>query len=284
MQNFQFLIDQLTKGRHLHISILDLTGILNIPMTEVVFENVIHSKQFCDIAKSTNKGYRACLRCKLLANEKAIHEKLPFFGHCVYGLYEVVFPVMINKTVSAVIYVGNAVVDKKQTTERIKKACKYTYVNSYKLKKEINQCYYAEDAAELLQIAELLADYLKLLYEHAPKKSKKLHWLVSLIKCFADEMYCSNISLKELAVTYHKNEKYLGRLFQKEMGISFHEYLMQLRLHKAESLLLQSRDNIIDIAFDCGFNTISYFNRVFKKKHDMTPKEYRIINGQTLRK
>lgn len=51
MQNLQVMIDQLTKGRHLHISILDLTGILNNTMTEISFKNVIHSKRFCDIAK-----------------------------------------------------------------------------------------------------------------------------------------------------------------------------------------------------------------------------------------
>ena len=280
MQNLQVMIDQLTKGRHLHISILDLTGILNNTMTEISFKNVIHSKRFCDIAKSTDKGYRTCLRCKMLANTKAIHEKMPFYGHCIYGLCEAVFPVIMNETVFAVVYIGNAVIDKKQTTERIKKVCSYTGVNFYKLKKEINQCEYTKNAAELLQIAELVSDYLKLLYEHAPPTTKKLHWLVSVMKCFADEMYCSNISLKELATTYQKNEKYLGRLFQKELGTSFHEYLMQLRLHKAESLLLQGRDNIIDIAFDCGFNNISYFNRSFKKKHGMTPKEYRMKNGK----
>ncbi len=280
MQNLQVMIDQLTKERHLHISILDLTGILNNTMTEISFKNVIHSKRFCDIAKSTDKGYRTCLRCKMLANTKAIHEKMPFYGHCVYGLCEAVFPVVMNETVFAVVYIGNAVIDKKQTTERIKKVCSYTGVNFYKLKKEINQCEYTRNAAELLQIAELVSDYLKLLYEHAPPTTKKLHWLVSVMKCFADEMYCSNISLKELATTYQKNEKYLGRLFQKELGTSFHEYLMQLRLHKAESLLLQGRDNIIDIAFDCGFNNISYFNRSFKKKHGMTPKEYRMKNGK----
>ena len=57
MQNLQVMIDQLTKERHLHISILDLTGILNNTMTEISFKNVIHSKRFCDIAKSTDKGY-----------------------------------------------------------------------------------------------------------------------------------------------------------------------------------------------------------------------------------
>ena len=53
MQNLQVLIDMLTKGRKLHISILDLNGILNTPSTRICFENVIHSKRFCDIAKST---------------------------------------------------------------------------------------------------------------------------------------------------------------------------------------------------------------------------------------
>ena len=49
MQNLQVLIDMLTKGRKLHISILDLNGILNTPSTRICFENVIHSKKFCDM-------------------------------------------------------------------------------------------------------------------------------------------------------------------------------------------------------------------------------------------
>ena len=72
-----------------------------------------------------------------------------------------------------------------------------------------------------------------------------------------------------------KNEKYLGRLFKKEMGISFSEYCIGLRLEKAEESLLKSNDKIIDIALDCGFNNISYFNRVFRKKHNVSPGEYR---------
>lgn len=283
MQSLQFLIDQLTIERNLHISIVDLTGVLNTPMTKIAIKNIIHSKHFCDIAKSSPKGYHTCMRCKKLANTKATRKGVPFCGCCVYGLYEAVFPVIINNTVSAIIYIGNAVINKNQTVKQIEKICKYTCVNSRILKKEIDQCYYAEDTSELLQIAELVADYLKMLYKHATLKAEKLHWLVSVMKCFADEMYCSNISLKELAVTYQKNEKYLGRLFLKETGISFHKYLMQLRLNKAESLLLQSTNKIIDIAFDCGFNTVSYFNRAFKKKYGMTPKEYRMKNGHLLK-
>ena len=111
MQNLQFLIDVLTRGRKLHISILDLNGILNTPTTKIAFENVIHSKKFCDIAKSTEKGYRACLHCKNLANTKATTSKKAFCGHCLYGIYEVAMPVIVGDTVSAIVYVGNAIVD-----------------------------------------------------------------------------------------------------------------------------------------------------------------------------
>lgn len=275
MQKLQILIDRLTKTCGLHISIVDLSGILNTPMTQIGFHNVIHATRFCDIAKSTDRGYRTCLRCKMLANTKAISERRPFLGQCVYGLCEAAFPVVINGSVAAVVYVGNAVVDKDRTAARMEKTCGYTGVDAYKLSEELKHCETVEGPTELLQVAELVADYLTWLYHNAPAKTEKLHWLVSLMKRHADEMYCTNISLKELAVTCQKNEKYLGRLFKKEMGIGFNEYCTQLRLHKAEKRLLQSDDKIIDIAFDCGFNTISYFNRVFKKKHGMPPKTYR---------
>lgn len=78
MQNLQVMIDQLTKGRHLHISILDLTGILNNTMTEISFKNVIHSKRFCDIAKSTDKGYVPVCVVKCLPIQKRFMKKCRF--------------------------------------------------------------------------------------------------------------------------------------------------------------------------------------------------------------
>ena len=46
-------------------------------------------------------------------------------------------------------------------------------------------------------------------------------------------------------------------------------------LEKAENLLINSDDKIINIAMDCGFNNISYFNRIFQKKHHVSPSKYR---------
>ena len=81
--------------------------------------------------------------------------------------------------------------------------------------------------------------------------------------------------MKELAILYHKNEKYLGRLFKNDVGIIFHKYCLELKLERAAKMLKKTNDKTIDIAFDCGFNNISYFNRAFKAQHGVTPKEYR---------
>ena len=274
MQKLQFLIDMLTNERKIHISILDLSGILNTQSTKIAFRNVIHSKTFCDIAKSTEKGYRSCLHCKNLANTKAVSSKKPFYGHCLYGIYEAVMPVIIGDTVSAIVYVGNAIVDIDHTKKRIEKTCHYTHVDKQKLYEQIEKCEHVDHINELVGISEIVCDYIKMLYQTESKESSQLHWLVSALKQHADQRYCFNPTLKELSVLYRKNEKYMGRLFIKEMHMSFHKYCLLLKLQKAEALLSGTNDKIIDIALECGFDNISYFNRAFKKQYGMSPSEY----------
>jgi two-component system response regulator YesN len=276
MQTLQFLINELTRGRNFHISILDLTGILDTPTAKIDIKNVVHSKNYCDIAKSTPKGYETCLHCKMLANTKAIKEKEPFGGHCVYGLYEISVPVIADGNVAAIVYVGHTVVDKKKTTDIITRTCKKTAVEEKKLLHELKNCEHLDSAEELFGIGELIADYIIWLDKHTPKPNHELHWLVYLMKRHAEEMYKTDISLSEHAKTYQKNEKYIGRLFKKEMGMTYAEYKINCRLKFAESMIVQGDDRIIDIAYECGFNSISYFNRAFQKKFGMSPTEYRI--------
>ena len=279
MQSLQFLIDMISKGRKLHISIWDLTGILDTPSRKIAFKNVIHSKTFCDIAKSTEKGYRSCLRCKALANTKAITSRQPFCGHCIYGIYEAALPVIIGDTVAAIVYVGNAILDINQTKSRIEKVCRYSNVDIEKLYEQTKECEYIDNDAEIINIAEFGCDYIKMLHQVKQKEPTELHWLVTALKQHADQKYCFNPTLKELSVLYHKNEKYMGRLFKEKMGMTFHQYCLLLRLQKAEELLLRTPDKIIDIALECGFNNISYFNRTFKTHYGITPSKYIILKN-----
>ena len=147
MQGLQTLIDMLTAGRNLHISILDLGGILKTEATVISTKNTIHSKEFCDTAKSTARGYRRCIRCKNLANEKAARGE-SFCSHCPFGLYEAAVPVFRGKSVAAVVYVGNFVVDKEYSLNLIKRSERIVGVAGERLSALLDSCEYTADREE----------------------------------------------------------------------------------------------------------------------------------------
>ena len=68
---------------------------------------------------------------------------------------------------------------------------------------------------------------------------------------------------------------YLSHIFKQYTNQTPIEYLNQYRLSTAANLLKTTNDSIMDISFECGYNNVSYFNRAFKAKYNMTPKEYR---------
>ena len=275
MQTLQFLIDTLSKERNIHISVVDISGSLTFPDASIKFGHVVHSKDFCEIAKSSEKGAKFCLRFKKLCNSKAITEKKAFCGQCIYGIYEAAMPVVADNVVMAIVYVGNAVIDYEKTINRIEKTCSRTGVNSQELLDELPKCEHPASSEELMGIAEIVCDYIKLLCEKNPKQKETTHWLVAALKRYADEVEGRNPTLKELATTYNKTEKYMGKLFDKHMGMSFSRYCLILRLKKAKKLILSTDDKIIDIAFECGFDNISYFNRSFKKEYGISPTAFR---------
>jgi len=84
-----------------------------------------------------------------------------------------------------------------------------------------------------------------------------------------------NISLEEVShlACMHKNS--IGRFFKKSTGFSVIEYANLLQLGKACQLLIETEKKISSIAFECGFDNLSYFNRIFKKNKSITPQEYR---------
>ena len=81
--------------------------------------------------------------------------------------------------------------------------------------------------------------------------------------------------LEQIAALYHFNASYFSTLFKQRFGISFSEYLSDIRMEKAENLLKTSSDKVRKIALEVGYKDPNYFNRAFKKRHNMTPEEFR---------
>lgn len=103
------------------------------------------------------------------------------------------------------------------------------------------------------------------------KSLEKLKTILSYI----EENYQRKISIEEAAGCCFYSKSYFMRFFKETVGIPFVEYLNNYRLDIAAKKLSETGDNILNIAVDCGFDSLSYFNRRFMKRFGVTPGGYR---------
>lgn len=92
---------------------------------------------------------------------------------------------------------------------------------------------------------------------------------------YISENYMNTITIDELSANVNLSKHYFMRFFKKYMGTTCIEYINDYRLNIATNMLATTNAQITDIATSVGITNLSYFNRVFKKKYNMTPKEYR---------
>jgi len=83
------------------------------------------------------------------------------------------------------------------------------------------------------------------------------------------------IELEDIAKIGGYNVAYTSQFFKKQMGISFVEYVLRLRLREATLCLINTDEAVARIASDCGFADVKAFNVAFKKHFHITPTEYR---------
>lgn len=87
--------------------------------------------------------------------------------------------------------------------------------------------------------------------------------------------YSEVIRLSEVAEMVNMSESSFSRFFKQHTSKSFIDFLTDIRLGAASRALIDSSLSIAEIGYDCGFNNLSNFNRIFKKKKGVTPSEFR---------
>lgn len=110
--------------------------------------------------------------------------------------------------------------------------------------------------------------------EKNPRTTKSLDKMKTIFK-YMENNYMHKISIADVAAQVEFSDSHFMRYFKENMGTSFVDYLRDYRLTMAARLLLVSDATILSIAEEVGFDNLSYFNRAFKKKYGMTPREYR---------
>jgi AraC-like DNA-binding protein len=87
--------------------------------------------------------------------------------------------------------------------------------------------------------------------------------------------YMMPLKLKEVAGMVNMSESTFSHFFTKKLHRSFSDYIHEVRIGNATKLLMESDKTIAEIGYECGFNNLSNFNRIFKKKKGCTPTDFK---------
>jgi len=102
------------------------------------------------------------------------------------------------------------------------------------------------------------------------------HKVIERTKDYIQEKYAENLSLERVAREAGVSACYLSKLFKKEEGINFKQYVIKIRMEKAKFLLGEGKLNIGEVARACGYSEAGYFCRIFKQYWGMLPKEFQM--------
>ena len=254
------LIKSIEYGTKLHIGVI-FFGNYGNEKCIVPYSHQIHSSYMCKKIKNSEKEYKKCYRCRNIAIGKAIRTKKAFGGLCINGIYEYTRPVVVEDDVACIIYIGNILTDGGYKRLKNKNADFETFEKNFSF--------------EMCESAGMLIErYIRILLEKYPIEKKSFNSLINNIKSYIHSNIEYNISITSVAKLFHYNEVYLGRLFKKETGFTFKEYINDTRMKLAADLL-SSGDSVTNISQRIGFNDVTYFNRQFKKYYKLTPTEYK---------
>lgn len=146
--------------------------------------------------------------------------------------------------------------------------------------KELPQKYGFDSVLELLSILHDLSTSrnIRTLSDISFRNNETVSYnsrRIALVMDFLNKNFENEISLAEAAKIVSMSEVAFSRFFKLRTGKTFIDTLNEIRLGKASRMLIDTTSSVSEIAYRCGFNNLSNFNRIFKKKKDCTPKEFR---------
>lgn len=122
------------------------------------------------------------------------------------------------------------------------------------------------------ETVEILDGFLDAVYESRGKKNTSEHLYKAIM--YINAHYFEEIDLEKLAQHVFVSTYYLSRLFRREMGVTFSDYLTKVRVSRAKELLMEGR-TVEDVCGRVGYNDSNYFIKIFKKYVGVTPSKYR---------
>ena len=235
---------------------------------------------FCALMAESNKSCAACLEVQQKIASAAGHG--PRTVRCFAGLCDTGVPVSVGDEVVGFLQTGQVML-KKPTKKQFNRTASDLVNWGLKVDlRKLEEAYFQtlvltpKQYESLIHLLTIFAQHLALISNQLMvRKENAEPPAITKAKQYIQEHQADEISLGDVAGAVNTSTFYFCKMFKKATGINFTEYLARVRVEKARNLLLNPNLRISEVAFAAGFQSLSHFNRVFRRIAGESPTRYR---------
>ncbi len=247
---------------------------------DLPFANDPKQNPFCSLMAGTNQSCAACLQHQAQLQSSALVE--PSSLKCFAGLCDSAVPIRVGENVVAFLQTGQVLLhqpDAKQFARTTRQLLKFGVDADLK---KLEEKYYqsrvltGKQHESIVRLLSIFAQHLAALSNQlAVQEEHSESPQISKARTFIHEHQDEDLSLEEVAKAVNMSAFYFCKMFKKATGMTFTDYLARVRVEKVKNLLLNPHKRISEAAFEAGFQSLSQFNRVFRRVAGESPTTYR---------
>jgi len=235
---------------------------------------------FCAMMASKSRSCAACLQTQQRLADSARNE--PCTVTCAHGLSDTAVPVKLGDRLIGFLQTGQIFRKKpsqkqfERTAQLVKEwgvpaqpeALKDAYFNSRVLSSRQHN--------SVVKLLAIFAQHLSLVSNRIVVEQDNAELpVVTKARQYIQQHQGDELSLGQVARAVNTSSFYFCKLFKKATGLNFTDYVSRVRIEKAKNLLLNPNLRISEIAYEVGFQSLTHFNRVFKRILGESPSDYR---------
>jgi AraC-like DNA-binding protein/ligand-binding sensor protein len=236
---------------------------------------------FCALMAGTNQSCAACLKLQRKVEVQAQLESKTL--KCFAGLCDSSVPVRVGENLVAFLQTGQILLHQPNRREFSKVARTLLKWGAEVDMKRLEEAYFQtrvigrKQYDAMLRLLGTFALHLSSLSNQLQVAAKQTELpMISKAKHFIDEHQNEEISLRQVASAVNSSAFYFCKMFKQATGLTFTDYLARIRIEKVKNLLLNPHKRISEVAYETGFQSLSQFNRVFRRVTGESPTAWRV--------
>jgi AraC-like DNA-binding protein len=244
----------------------------------------LHGKRnenpFCQLMAQKSRACAACLQVQELLSQRATHEAQSVV--CPAGLCDTAVPIRLGDRLIGFLQTGQ-IFCKKPTPAQFERTAALAVEWGLDVKREqLKDVYFntrvisGRQHQSIVKLLSIFAQHLSMLSNQVIVQHENAEPpVITRAKEYIQEHQTDELSLGEVARAVNMSTYYFCKSFKKVTGINFTDYVSRVRLEKAKNLLLNPNLRVSEIAYEVGFQSLTHYNRVFKKILGQSPTQYR---------